>query len=428
MNNQFMKRLKRSRVWRLGGLYNKGEKRSGNSMVDWRRIRWVLWTASPAQNRRLQGVTSPWPRLTRARRSGMILRWRMSRWGGHRNQRRFLKVIAYCFMIPFLFILLLGALWRVVPANMAIPSERLSAEVIPRMIEPDPSITDQLVVSVFLSEQDRIIDIPLEQYVAGVVAAEMPIEFELEALKAQAIVSRTYLVRRYMDRLQTDAGGDNQGLVTDTAAHQVYVTETERLKKWGQQQYTANMEKINRAVNETAGWVLTWEGEPINATFFSTSNGMTENSEDYWMVAEPYLRSVSSPWDEKVSPRYSETMSLAADDVLRKLGIAKRPLQNPFAITVTERTTGNRVKQIRIADQIFSGREVREKLGLNSSHFEWKWDGDQIRFTTYGYGHGVGMSQWGAEGMARLGADARQIVQYYYTGITISQLSQLLEQ
>ncbi|MNI35715.1 Amidase enhancer precursor [compost metagenome] len=188
------------------------------------------------------------------------------------------------------------------------------------------------------------------------------------------------------------------------------------------------MDKINRAVKETEDQILLYEKRPINATFFSTSNGYTENSEEYWFDAIPYLRSVPSPWDSALSPKYKETISITYATVLKKLGVSSISTISTRSngIKVLEHSTGNRIKKISIGGKTFTGREVREKLGLASSQFDWKWKGTQLEFTTYGYGHGVGLSQWGANGMAKEGKKAEEIVSYYYTGISIGKASEIL--
>lgn len=145
----------------------------------------------------------------------------------------------------------------------------------------------QPVIPVWLSHEQRIEMVALEDYVRGVVAAEMPMDFELEALKAQAIAARTYVIRRLIKGDYSDMGVGN-AVVTDTVQHQAYINELPMNQ----------IEKLNRAVEETAGLIATYNGEPIEALYFSTSNGYTENAEDYFTTAIPYLRSVPSPWDE----------------------------------------------------------------------------------------------------------------------------------
>lgn len=276
------------------------------------------------------------------------------------------------------------------------------------------------VIPVFLSHEQRVDKVPLETYVRGVVAAEMPIDFELEALKAQALAARTYIVRRILEK-DTSQVPVKDAVVTDTVAHQAYLTEEQLAKKWNGEAAKENLEKLNRAVEETKDQILLYDNKPINAVFFSTSNGYTENSEDYWGVAAPYLRSVPSPWDAKLSPRYKETVRIPYREFLNRLGFGGMMTASGGAsgMKIIDTTAGHRIKRIRIGGKIFSGKDVREKLNLNSAQFDWKIQGSDIEITTTGYGHGVGMSQWGANGMAKEGKTAADIVRYYYTGIQI---------
>ncbi|WP_336787400.1 stage II sporulation protein D [Paenibacillus sp. MMO-177] len=283
----------------------------------------------------------------------------------------------------------------------------------------------QTYITVYLTKEQRTERIALETYVRGVVAGEMPADFELEALKAQAIAARTYIVRR----LELDdhsgmpaTGAGSRADVTDTIDHQIYVSLDKLKELWPKDEQESRMAKLNEAVSETRGEVITYEGEPIQAVFFSTSNGYTENSEQYFQEELPYLRSVASPWDKQISPRYQDTVKLQLSDFYARLGLAgkKKPV-----IRILDKTEGNRIADIRIDGKTYTGREVREKLGLASSEFTWKLDGDEIDITTFGYGHGVGMSQWGANGMAEEGKSAEQIVTYYYTGTKVEQASKL---
>ncbi|KRE48600.1 stage II sporulation protein D [Paenibacillus sp. Soil522] len=285
---------------------------------------------------------------------------------------------------------------------------------------------DHLVVRIYMTKEKRIERVPLETYVRGVVAGEMPIGFELEALKAQAIAARTYMVRRIVQGNVSGVpvkGAD----VTDTIEHQVYITLSELATKWPKDEQKKNMSKLSEAVAQTRGKIITYKGEPIEAAFFSTSNGYTENSEDYWKQEIPYLRSVQSPWDKEISPRYKETVELSLNRFYSKLGVAKKGSAKS-SIRVVERTEGNRISKIIIGGTTFTGREVREKLGLASSQFTWSVKGNSIAITTYGYGHGVGMSQWGANGMAQSGASAEEILAHYYSSVQVEEASKLSDQ
>ncbi|WP_273851707.1 stage II sporulation protein D [Guptibacillus spartinae] len=270
-------------------------------------------------------------------------------------------------------------------------------------------------VPVFRSQQSETMDIPIEDYVIGVVAAEMPSEFNIEALKAQALTARTFVIAKL-----TSPPGDlpSGAVVTDTVQDQVYKDKNQLKKLWGKD-FDKKYARIEEAVKDTAGQILTYEGNPIYASFFSTSNGYTENSEDYWENAAPYLRSVKSPWDVD-SPKYQDSTSFTVDEFEKKLGVS---LPDDGSIgSIKTLTEGKRVAEVSINGKTYSGREIRDLLGLRSSDFSWKRDGDNIDITTKGFGHGVGMSQYGANGMAEEGKKYSEIVKYYYKDVAISEL------
>ncbi|USG65392.1 stage II sporulation protein D [Brevibacillus ruminantium] len=281
-------------------------------------------------------------------------------------------------------------------------------------------------VKVYRNEKKTVETLPLEQYIEGVVAAEMPAEFELEALKAQAMAARTYIIRRLNAQSFEDV--PEGGQVTDTVKHQAYLDEEQRRASW-KEQFEWKNSRIRQAVQATAGVVLTYEGQPIDATFFSTSNGFTENANEYFETSVPYLKSVASPWDIQ-SPRYENTVKIGLADFEQRLGVklAKEVSTGSGGwYQIVERTTGNRVGKINIGGKEFSGRAFREKLGLHSSAFSLELLGNEVLITTKGYGHGVGMSQWGANGMAKTGKSAEQIVKYFYQGVALENCDLILK-
>lgn len=285
---------------------------------------------------------------------------------------------------------------------------------------PAKTALDGEKVRVYLTDRRKVETVPLETYVMGVLAAEMPIDFHIEALKAQAVAARTYIVRR-LSSGGTAGGAD----VLDTVQNQVYLSKDELAKRWKGDVKRDNLAKLKQAVEETRGMIMTYEGEPIEAAFFSTSNGYTENSEDYWEQPLPYLRSVASPWDKEISPRYEAEVSFTLAGFYRAMGLSGKNAGSKLSMKATKRTDGKRIAEVKINGKTFSGREVRENLGLASSHFGWKIGKDGIVFTTYGFGHGVGMSQWGANGMAREGRLAKEILEHYYSGARMEQASKL---
>ncbi|WP_404455690.1 stage II sporulation protein D [Oceanobacillus kapialis] len=280
--------------------------------------------------------------------------------------------------------------------------------------EPEESVvleSSPFSVAVMRSNLEKVESVPLETYVAGVVASEMPANFEMEALKAQALAARTYIVNYKLHGDITEEAD-----VTDTVQHQVYKGEAELKEIFGDE-YKEKMNKIKEAVNATKGEVLTYKKEPITPAFFSTSNGYTENSEDYWKEELPYLRSVKSHWDEG-TPKFLDQETYSIEQVGQALS-TNLPANKALAIEIS-RTDGKRVAELTINGEAFTGREVREKLKLRSSDFTIEQKDDHLVFTTKGYGHGIGMSQYGANGMAKEGKTYKDIVNHYYKGVEIS--------
>ncbi|MFD1708751.1 stage II sporulation protein D [Siminovitchia sediminis] len=276
-------------------------------------------------------------------------------------------------------------------------------------------------VAVYRTVSKKVEKLPLEEYVMGVVASEMPADFEEEALKAQALTARTYIVNHLLQSGEDDIPLDAD--VTDTINHQVYKNK-EELKHLWDQDFDWRMKKIEEAVKATEGEILTYDNKPITASFFSTSNGYTENAEDYWNNPVPYLKSVESPWDTQ-SPKFIDQKVMSVQDFQEKLNVNIE--KSGDLGTVTARTPGKKVAAVNIGGKTFSGREVREKLELKSTDFNWEKKGDTIVITTKGYGHGVGMSQYGANGMAKEGKKYKDIVSHYYQGVSISEANKYFD-
>jgi stage II sporulation protein D len=210
--------------------------------------------------------------------------------------------------------------------------------------------------------------------------------------------------------------------VNDTVSNQVYENNDDMKRNWGMD-YDWKRKKILDAVRATSGQILTYKGEPITATFFSTSNGYTENSEDYWGGSYPYLKSVSSPWD-KNSPKFYSQKVVSVRDFEAKLGVK---LGGGSTIgKIVDRTAGKRVGKVDFNGKVLSGKDIRDKLDLRSSDFTWSRKGSSIIISTKGYGHGVGMSQYGANGMAAEGKNYQDIVKYYYQGVDITKADSML--
>lgn len=270
-----------------------------------------------------------------------------------------------------------------------------------------------VMVRVKRESSGEIQNILLEEYVVGVVAGEMPVTFEMEALKAQSVASRSYVIKRL---------GMNQNLdydVVDTVSNQVYLDEGQLKEKWGNN-YVEYINKIKKAVNETSMEYLEYDGEVIDAMFFSTSNGYTEDSGVVFSNSLPYLKSVESSFDEEVSPVFKKTTTISLQEFYERLGLS---YEKNLKVSILQRSSSHRVVKLTINEKEFTGRDVYNKLGLRSCDFSFEQLGSNVLIETKGYGHGVGMSQYGAEGMAKKGYSYQDILNHYYTGTNLKKWS-----
>ncbi len=264
------------------------------------------------------------------------------------------------------------------------------------------------VVRVYRESSDTIDVIPIEEYIVGVLAGEMPVGFELEALKAQAVAARSYVMIHMQRNVKKEYD------VVDSVTNQVYLDKDHLLAVW-KDSYTSNINKIKSAVLSTKGEYISYNNKVAEALFFSTSPGITENSEEVFSNKVEYLRSVDSPWDE-ISPVYETNYTFTFEQFYNKLGLKYSDKLNIEAVS---KTTTGRIKTIKINGKELSGNYVCSKLGLKSTYFEIINDDSKIVVKNKGYGHGVGMSQYGAQGMAKEGYTYQDILKHYYSGIEI---------
>lgn len=266
-----------------------------------------------------------------------------------------------------------------------------------------------LIIKVKRVNKGTIEEIPFEEYVVGVLSGEMPASFEVEALKAQAVAARTYALKKMNDNYE------NEYHVVDTTDNQVYLDDNELRLRWGET-YDGNISKVKKAVYDTLGEYLVYDNQIIDALFFSTSTGVTENSGEIFSNQLPYLVSVSSSFEEGVSPVYKDSVEMPLSTFYTNLGL---PFKDNVSIEVLETTSTGRIKTIKINDNVFSGEEIRIKLGLRSNYFNIIQINQIIVINTKGYGHGVGLSQYGAEAMALKGYKYDEILKYYYTDVDL---------
>lgn len=279
----------------------------------------------------------------------------------------------------------------------------------------DFKTTENIDTIRLLTHENKIITLSIEEYVKGVVAAEMPVNFGIEALKAQAVVSRTFAIAHM--NINYHNGAD----VCDNYLHCQQWIPFDRSK--------SGADVIEKAVNDTANIIICYMDEPINAFFHSNSCGRTENVEDVWdFEPVPYLKSVESP-GETNNPDYYRTVEMSLDEMLRRLATGNPYISalsfggeySNIQFTPLEYTAGGRVKTLSVNNINFKGTEVRSLLGIKSANFKIliKDGGDIVLITTEGSGHGVGLSQWGAKYMNDVGINYRDILKHYYKSVDI---------
>lgn len=250
-----------------------------------------------------------------------------------------------------------------------------------------------------------VINLNMTDYLIGVVSSEMPASFNLEALKAQSVLARTYALKAKQTGKK----------LTDTVSTQSYIDIDQMKNKWGNS-FNTYYNKIKNAVENTNGEYLSYNGNYIEALYHSTNNGKTESSLDVFGNYYPYLISVSSEYDKNASS-YLRTISMPLDTISNKLGLS---LNNDSVISILSYTDGGNIKEININGNNFSGKKVRELLDLRSADFDIGISDNNANITTRGYGHGVGMSQYGANGMANAGYSYKDILAHYYPGTTLT--------
>ena len=275
---------------------------------------------------------------------------------------------------------------------------------------------EEKACEIYITIEGQPEKIPLESYITGVVAAEMPVSFHEEALKAQAIAARTYA-------LKTTKFGEIP--IAPTVARQVYYDEKKRKSNW-KSDFLGNEKKIVEAVEETKGQVLLYNNELITAMFHSTSNGKTESARGYSGNELAYLQSVASVSDQ-ASPKYAATREWTLAQWNAIWGFTWQA--SDFQRVQLALNASGRVEKLLLGEKSWTGREVRTLLQLPSNDFKISYNSKEkkVQVTTKGYGHGVGMSQYGADAMASDGKKASEILHYYYQQIEIKKIDACLK-
>lgn len=302
-----------------------------------------------------------------------------------------LIILIICFIPIFVTTMLRG-----------IPKEKQEIEVVDN------------TVRVMVNDEEKVV--ALEDYLIGVVAAEMPYNFYEEALKAQAVAARTYTLKKL---------GEHDNIIFSNDL-QAYLTKEDMEDRWGTGSFAKYYNKIKKAVEDTSDEVVVYQGDLIEAVFHSTSSGKTQSAKEVWGEEIPYLVSVDSAEDVN-SPKYLHNSTFSLQEFTKKIQEYESDFEFYSAdvtseIQIINRTPEGYVAKIQIGNKILDGEVVRKYLDLASSNFTMNVDGVQIEVLCKGYGHGVGMSQYGADNLAGKGLSYKEILEYYYTGAVVSKL------
>lgn len=327
------------------------------------------------------------------------------------------KVILY-----FIFVIILIFTMPIVFTDQFDTEEVVSEEVVNEKIEEvqyeKADYGDLSMIKLLHSDSGEVQEIEFDTYLYGVVSAEMPASYELEALKAQAVVARTYTIYKIAN------GGkhENADICDSPNCCQAWITKENRLARWDENLREEYWNKITTAVDSTSGEYITYQGQPINSFFHSNSGGQTELPVNVWGGSYPYLQIVSTSGEEGYNGYYSEVL-ISKDELIQKMLEKYSNFQINFdevnCIQILDLTESSRVKTMKIGNVSLSGVEVRKIFGLKSAKFSFEIIGDTIKFSVTGYGHGVGLSQTGSDSLAKQGMNYQQIIKHYYKDVEI---------
>ncbi len=340
------------------------------------------------------------------------LQKRGQRWGVRQVAVTALILLLALFLLPLLLFGTAGT----DPPEEAAPTGELPLDR--TVVTPQPSADSQVSVRVALSD-GSVLTLGLDQYLWRVVAAEMPASFEPEALKAQTAAARTYTLSKLGRTSERHPDAD---VCTDITCCQAYLEPAQAAANWGDRaaEYTA---KITAAVADTDGMVILYDGQPIQAVFFSSAAGRTVDAVEVWGNSVPYLTGVDSPEGEEV-PNYHSTASFTLEE-FKGILLAQYPQADlsgepgSWFQNLVPNSAGG-VESIDIGGVTLSGGTVRTLFGLRSASFTVEATGDGVTFSVTGYGHGVGMSQYGANALAKEGKTYDEILKWYYTGVEVA--------
>lgn len=285
-------------------------------------------------------------------------------------------------------------------------------------------------IKVYITQEGKIQEMAIEDYVTGVVSGEMPAEFSIEALKAQAVAARTFAVAHMTQyggkKYNSNTGAD----VCDTAKCQVFMSKQERISKWPVKYRDMYWNKITDAVKSTKGEILTYKGKLVmEPYYFAISGGKTESAVAVFNSNIGYLKSVDSPGEERAK-KYKTYKSISKIEFINLINSSYKNaglslLNLDTSVTIMSRNEGGTVRNIRLGRATISGVKFRSLMGLNSTNFNLSFSGSKVTICCLGYGHDVGMSQWGADSMAKRGKNYKDILCHYYSGVKINKIESI---
>ena len=331
------------------------------------------------------------------------------------------KIVLYVFSLTVLIFIIPVFFTKITVESSSLISEKeqVSVEQAEQLepIKKEYNYGNYNTIKLLHTKTNKIEEIALDEYLYGVVSAEMPVDFELEALKAQAIVARTYTIYKITEN-QSKHGDAH--ICDNSACCQAWISKEDRLARWEPEKGNENWNKIVSAVERTKGKIIMYEGKPINAFFHSNSGGATESPINVWGGSGyPYLQTVETSGEDAYT-QYSSELEISKDEFIAKMKEKYADFNINFdeenCIQVIEYTSGGRIKTVKIGNKNLSGVEVRTIFGLRSANFVVEVL-DKIKFIVTGYGHGVGMSQTGADSWAKQGYSCEDIIKHFYSGV-----------
>lgn len=332
------------------------------------------------------------------------------------------KAVAFITVIIFIFMLIVSSISMTSSFNISNPFN-LEDNSIKLIQGSDIKITGTSIARVYNTQTKTIEEIEIEEYVKGVVASEVPAAFDEEAIKAQAVAARTYYIAKRLDNCTQASGAE----ICDSTHCQVYSSKEKTMLKWSAANSQMYWDKISKAVEDTEGQVLVYDGDVISyPQFFATSSGKTESSVDVFARDIPYLKSTES-LGEEVAPKYNSTIKISITDFVNTInasyGNAKLTNENAKEVVkIISNTEGGAVKEVAISNEVIAGTKFRTLFKLNSANFTMNFTEGTVKIDCKGYGHGVGMSQWGANVMAKEGKGYDEILKHYYSGVEIKKI------